>query len=109
LAVAASTISRTIAAIPQSLALFSDPAARETLASFFLDPGLPGNEIWISKIANSIFEESIAVLMNGILLGTVDTLGDKKFETEFDEVKAEMGQFMILCKHHSLLSGMFEN
>jgi hypothetical protein len=43
------------------------------------------------------------------LLGTVDTLGDKKFETEFDEVKAEMGQFMILCKHHSLLSGMFEN
>jgi hypothetical protein len=109
LAVASSAICRTIAAIPQSLALFSDPAARETLASFFLDPGPPGNQIWIYKIANSIFEESIAVLMKGILLGTINTLGDKKFETEFEKVKAEMSQFMILRKHHPLISSMFEN
>jgi hypothetical protein len=109
LAVASSAICRTIAAIPQSLALFSDPASREILASFFLDPGPPGNQIWISKIANSIFEESIAVLMKGILLGTINTLGDKKFETEFEKVKAEMSQFMILRKHHPLISSMFEN
>ena len=109
LAVAASAISRTIAANPQSLALFSDPAATETLASFFLDPGPPGNEIWISKIANSIIEASIAFLMNGILQGTINTLGDKKFDTVMEKVKAEMAQFMTLRKHYPLLSSMFKN
>ncbi|MDQ5868657.1 MAG: hypothetical protein M3530_02890 [Thermoproteota archaeon] len=109
LAVAASAISRTIAANPQSLALFSDPAATETLALFFLDPGPPGNEIWISKIANSIIKANIVFLMNGILLGTINALGDKKFETVMEKVKAEMAQFMILRKHYPLLSSMFEN
>jgi hypothetical protein len=108
-AVASSAICRTIAANPQCLTLFSDPAATETLALFFLDPGLPGNEIWISKTANSIIEANIVILMNGILLGTINALGDKKFETEFEKVKAGMAQFMILRKHHPLISSMFEN
>lgn len=109
LAVASSAICRTIAANPQCVALFSDPNAMETLAFFFLDPGPTGNEIWISKTANSIFEKSIVVLLNGILLGTINTLGDKKFETYFEKVQAEMAQFSILRKHHPLISGMFEN
>jgi hypothetical protein len=109
LAVASSAICRTIAANPQCMTLFSDPAATETLAFFFLDPGSPGNEIWISKTANSIIEANIVILMNGILLGTINALGDKKFETYFEKVQAEMAQFMILRKHHPLISRMFEN
>ena len=109
LAVASSAICRSIANNPQSLALFSDPTATETLAFFFLDPGPPGNEIWISKTANSIIEANIVILMNGILLGTINALGDRKFETEFEKVKAEMSQFMILRKHHPVVSSMFEN
>jgi len=109
LAAASSAICRTIAANPQCMTLFSDPAATETLAFFILDPGPPGNQIWISKTANSIIEANIVILMNGILLGTINTLGDKKFETEFEKVKAEMSQFMILRKHHPLISSMFEN
>jgi hypothetical protein len=109
LAVASSAICRTIAANPQCMTLFSDPAATETLAFFILDPGPPGNQIWISKTANSIIEANIVILMNGILLGTINVLGDKKFETEFEKVKAEMAQFMILRKHHPLISSMFEN
>jgi hypothetical protein len=109
LAVASSAVCRTIAANPQCMALFSDPTATETLAFFFLDPGPPGNEIWISKTANSIMEANIVILMNGILLGTINALGDKKFETEFEKIKAEMALFMILRKHHPLISSMFEN
>jgi hypothetical protein len=109
LAVASSAICRTIAANPQCLTLFSDPAATETLAFFFLDPGSPGNEIWISKTANSIIEANIVILMNGILLGTINALGDKKFETYFEKVQAEMAQFVILRKHLPLISSMFEN
>ena len=109
LAVGSSAICRTIAANPQSMALFSDPTATETLALFFLDPGPPGNEIWISKTANSIMEANIVILMNGILLGTINTLGDKKFASDLEKVKAEMAQFMILRKHHPLISSMFEN
>jgi hypothetical protein len=109
LAVASSAICRTIAATPQSMALFSDPTATETLALFFLDPGPPGNEIWISKTANSIMEANIVNLMNGILLGTINALGDRKFGTLFEKVQAEMSQFTILSKHHPVISGMFEN
>jgi hypothetical protein len=109
LAVASSAVCRTIAANPQCMALFSDPTATETLAFFFLDPGPPGNEIWISKTANSIKEANIVILMNGILLGTINTLGDKKYASEFEKVQAGMAQFMILRKHHPLISSMFEN
>ena len=109
LAASSSAICRTIAANPQCMTLFSDPTATETLAFFFLDPGPPGNQIWISKTANSIIEANIVILMNGILLGTINVLGDKKFETEFEKVKGEMAQFMILRKHHPVISGMFEN
>lgn len=109
LAIASSAISRTIAANPQSVALYSDPTTMETLASFFLDPGTAANEIWISKTANSILEASIAFVMNGILRGTINALGDKKFETYFEKVQAEMSQFIILRKHHPVISSMFEN
>jgi hypothetical protein len=109
LAASSSAICRTIAANPQCMALFSDPTTTETLALFFLDPGPPGNESWISKTANSTIEANILILMNGILLGTINTLGDKKFASEFEKVKAEMSQFMILSKHHPVISGMFEN
>jgi hypothetical protein len=109
LAAALSAICRIMAANPQCMTLFSDPAATETLAFFILDPGPPGNQSWISKTANSIFEANIVILMNGILLGTINVLGNKKFETEFEKVKAEMAQFMMLRKHHPLITSMFEN
>jgi hypothetical protein len=109
LAAALSAICRIMAANPQCMTLFSDPAATETLAFFILDPGPPGNQSWISKTANSIFEANIVILMNGILLGTINVLGSKKFETEFEKVKAEMAQFMMLRKHHPLITSMFEN
>jgi hypothetical protein len=109
LAAALSAICRIMAANPQCMTLFSDPAATETLAFFILDPGPPGNQSWISKTANSIFEANIVILMNGILLGTINVLGDKKFETEFEKVKAEMAQFMMLRKHHPLITSFFEN
>ena len=44
LAISSSAISRTIAANPQSVALYSDPTTMETLASYFLDPGTAANE-----------------------------------------------------------------
>lgn len=106
---AAVAIMRTIATNPQSLTLFSDPAATETVASIFLDPGPSGNEIWIFKIANSIFDANIEFLVKGILENTINTLGDSKYETMADQISAEIGQLMALHKQRPFLSSLFRN
>lgn len=106
---AAVAIIRTISTNPQSMTLFSDPAATEILASFFLHPGPPGNEVWLYKVANSIFENYVDFLAKGIVDNTINTLGDSKYETTADQLSAEIGQLMTLHKHSPFLSSLFKN
>ena len=106
---AAVAIIRTISTNPQSMTLISDPAATEILASFFLHPGPPGNEVWIYKVANSIFENYVDFLAKGIVDNTINTLGDSKYETTADQLSAEIGQLMTLHKHSPFLSSLFKN
>ena len=102
-------IIRAISTIPQSIALFSDPAATEKLASFFLDPGPPGNEVWIYRVAKSMFENYVDFLAKGIVACTINTLGDSKYETLTEQMSAEIGQLMTLNKHSPFLSSLFRN
>lgn len=101
------SIIRAISTEPQSITLFSDPTATEKLASFFLDPGPPGNEIWIYQVAKSIFENYVDFLAKGIVGCTINTLGDSKYETLTEQVSAEIGQLMTLHKHSPFLGSLF--
>lgn len=109
LCAAAVAIIRAISTEPQSITLFSDPTATEKLASFFLDPGAPGNEIWIYQIAKSIFENYVDFLAKGIVGCTINTLGESKYETLTEQMSAEIGQLMTLHKHSPFLSSLFRN
>jgi hypothetical protein len=102
-------IIRAISTEPHSITLFSDPTATEKLASFFLDPGPPGNEIWIYQVAKSIFENYVDFLAKGIVGCTINTLGDSKCETLTDQMSAEIGQLMTLHKHSPFLRTLFRN
>jgi hypothetical protein len=106
---AAVAIIRAISTEPHSITLFSDPTATEKLASFFLDPGPPGNEIWIYQVAKSIFENYVYFLAKGIVGCTINTLGDSKYETLTDQMSAEIGQLMTLHKHSPFLRTLFRN
>jgi hypothetical protein len=109
LCASAVAIIRAISTEPQSITLFSDPTATEKLASFFLDPGPPGNEIWIYRVAKSIFENYVDFLAKGIVGCTINTLGDSKYETLTEQVSAEIGQLMTLHKHSPFLRSLFRN
>jgi hypothetical protein len=106
---AAVAIIRAIFTEPQSITLFSDPTATEKLASLFLDPGPPGNEIWIYRVAKSIFENYVDFLAKGIVGCTINTLGDSKYETLTEQMSAEIGQLMTLHKHSPFLRSLFRN
>lgn len=109
LGVAAGAIIHTIATNPQSMTFFSNPAAMQTVASLLLYPGPPGNEMELFRLANSTFETNVNFIVKGILGGTINTLGDSKYESETERLRAEFGQLMTLQKHNSFLSSMFEN
>jgi hypothetical protein len=102
-------IIRAISTNPQGITLFSDAPATETLASFFLDPGPPGNENWIYQVAHSMFENYVDFLAKGIVESTINTLGDSKYETITDQISAEIGQLMTLHKHSPFLRSLFRN
>jgi hypothetical protein len=106
---AAVAIIRAISTEPQSITLFYDPAATETLASFFLDPGPPGNEIWIYRVAKSMFENYVDFLAKGIVGCTINTLGDSKYETLTEQVSAEIRELTTLHKHSPFLRSLFRN
>jgi hypothetical protein len=106
---AAVSIIRAISTNPQSITLFSDPAATETLASFFLNPGPPGNEVWLYKVANSMFENYVDFLAKGIVECTINTLGDPKHEPTTEQLSKEFGELMTLHKHSPFLSSLFRN
>jgi hypothetical protein len=106
---AAVSIIRAMSNNPQSITLFSDPASTEKLASFFLDPGPPGNEIWIYRVAKSMFEDYVDFLAKGIVGCTINTLGDSKYENLTEQLSAEISQLMTLHKHSPFLNSLFRN
>lgn len=109
LGVAAGAIIHTIATNPQSMTFFSNPAAMQTVASLLLYPGPLGNEMELFRLANSTFETNVNFIVKGILGCTINTLGDSKYESETERLRAEFGQLMTLQKHNSFLSSMFKN
>jgi hypothetical protein len=102
-------IMRAVSKNPQSISLFSDPAATVTLVSIFLNPGPPGNEILIYKVASSIFENCTDFLAKRIIECTINTFGDSKYEPTIEQLSKEFGQLMTLHKHSPFLRSLFRN
>jgi hypothetical protein len=102
---AAVAIMRTIGNNPEAMAIFSNPATTQTLASLLLDPGSSGDETELFRLASSNLENLIEFLVTGILERTLNSVGNPSVE----QIGTEIDQLLTLHKHSPFLRTLFKN